>query len=103
MPASVRSDVLRSPFLWLGVLLLAALVAALILSDGVAELARFSADYQRRIQQSLSTSLQDIRSGEGAPALWALLAVCFGYGVVHTLGPGHGKAVVVAYFLDSTR
>jgi ABC-type nickel/cobalt efflux system permease component RcnA len=29
--------------------------------------------------------------------------VCFGYGVVHTLGPGHGKAVVVAYFLDSTR
>jgi ABC-type nickel/cobalt efflux system permease component RcnA len=29
--------------------------------------------------------------------------VCFGYGVVHTLGPGHGKAVVVAYFLDSSR
>ena len=29
--------------------------------------------------------------------------MCFGYGVVHTLGPGHGKAVVVAYFLDSTR
>ena len=103
MPASVRSVVLRSPFLWVGVLLLAALVAALAFSDGVAELARFSADYQRRIQQSLSTALQDIRSGQGAPALWALLAVCFGYGVVHTLGPGHGKAVVVAYFLDSTK
>ena len=103
MQASVRSNVLRSPFLWAGLLLLGALVAALVFSDGVAELARFSASYQRSIQRSLSVSLQDIRAGEGALALWAMLAVCFGYGVVHTLGPGHGKAVVVAYFLDSTR
>jgi ABC-type nickel/cobalt efflux system permease component RcnA len=95
--------VLRSPLLWVGVLLLVALVAALVFSDGVAELARFSAIYQRRIQQTLSSSLQDIRSGHGSLALWGLIAVCFGYGVVHTLGPGHGKAVVVAYFLDSTR
>jgi nickel/cobalt transporter (NicO) family protein len=103
MPVSVKSAVLRSPFLWIGLLLLAALLTALVFSDGVAELARFSASYQRRIQQTLSTSLQDIRSGQGSLALWGLIAVCFGYGVVHTLGPGHGKAVVVAYFLDSTR
>jgi ABC-type nickel/cobalt efflux system permease component RcnA len=87
----------------MGVLLLVALIGALVFSDGVAELARFSSDYQRRIQQSLSTSLRDIKSGSGSLALWTLVAVCFGYGVVHTLGPGHGKAVVVAYFLDSTR
>ena len=104
MPASVKSPaVLRSPFLWVGVLMLLALIGALVFSDGVAELARFSADYQRRIQQSLSTSLRDIQSGSGSLALWTLAIVCFGYGVVHTLGPGHGKAVVVAYFLDSTR
>jgi nickel/cobalt transporter (NicO) family protein len=103
MPAAVKSVVLRSPFLWMGVLLLLALIGALVFSDGVAELARFSSDYQRRIQQSLSTSLRDIKSGSGSLALWTLIAVCFGYGVVHTLGPGHGKAVVVAYFLDSTR
>jgi nickel/cobalt exporter len=103
MPAAVKSAVLRSPVLWMGVLLLVALIGALVFSDGVAELARFSADYQRRIQQSLSTSLRDIKSGSGSLALWTLLAVCFGYGVVHTLGPGHGKAVVVAYFLDSKR
>lgn len=94
---------LRSPFLWIGVLLLLALIGALVFSDGVAELARYSADYQRRIQQALSTSLRDIQSGSGSLALWTLATVCFGYGVVHTLGPGHGKAVVVAYFLDSTR
>jgi len=103
MPASLKSAVLRSPFLWVGVLMLLALIGALVFSDGVAELARFSADYQRRIQQSLSTSLRDIKSGSGSLALWTLVAVCFGYGVVHTLGPGHGKAVVVAYFLDSKR
>ncbi|HTG19024.1 MAG TPA: hypothetical protein VK681_03225 [Reyranella sp.] len=103
MPAAVKSAVLRSPFLWMGLLLLVALIGALVFSDGVAELARFSADYQRRIQQSLSTSLRDIKSGSGSLALWTLVAVCFGYGVVHTLGPGHGKAVVVAYFLDSKR
>jgi ABC-type nickel/cobalt efflux system permease component RcnA len=99
----VRSAVLRSPFLWIGVLLLLALVGALAFSDGVAELARYSAEYQRRIQQALSSSLRDIQSGSGSLALWTLASVCFGYGVVHTLGPGHGKAVVVAYFLDGTR
>lgn len=95
--------VLRSPLLWLGVLLLAALIGALVFTDSVAELARFSAQYQRRIQQTLSVSLRDIQSGSGSLALWTLATVCFGYGVVHTLGPGHGKAVVVAYFLDSSR
>lgn len=100
---SVKATVLRSPFVWIGVLLLLAIVGALVFSDGVAELARYSADYQRRIQQALSTSLRDIKSGSGSLALWTLASVCFGYGVVHTLGPGHGKAVVVAYFLDSTK
>jgi nickel/cobalt exporter len=100
---SAGAAVLRSPFLWIGVLLLLALVGALVFSDSVAELARYSAEYQRRIQQVLSTSLRDIKSGSGSLALWTLASVCFGYGVVHTLGPGHGKAVVVAYFLDSTK
>jgi nickel/cobalt transporter (NicO) family protein len=103
MPAAVKSTVWRSPFLWIGLLLLLALVGALVFSDGVAALARYSAEFQRQIQHSLSTSLRDIQSGSGSAALWTLTSVCFGYGVVHTLGPGHGKAVVVAYFLDSAR
>jgi nickel/cobalt exporter len=103
MSASVRPLVLRSPLLWIGLLLLAGLAGALVFSDGVVELARISADYQRRVQRTLSTSLQDIRAGGDSLALWVMLAICFGYGVVHTLGPGHGKAVVVAYFLDGAR
>ncbi|MFO1158099.1 MAG: hypothetical protein U1E60_04610 [Reyranellaceae bacterium] len=100
---ALKSSALRSPFLWIGVLLFLALIGALIFSDSVAELARFSADYQRRIQRTLSTALRDVQSGSGSAAMWTLVVVCFGYGVVHTLGPGHGKAVVVAYFLDSSR
>lgn len=103
MPAPVKTLALRSPYLWVGVLLLAALIGALVFSDSVADLARASADYQRRIQQLLTGSLRDIKAGSGSLALWTLVTVCFGYGVVHTLGPGHGKAVVVAYFLDSSK
>jgi ABC-type nickel/cobalt efflux system permease component RcnA len=103
MSVAVRDKILRSPFLWIGVLLLVVLIAALVFSDGVAELARYSAEYQQKIQRTLSTSLRDIKDGRGSAAMWTLIVVCFGYGVVHTLGPGHGKAVVVAYFLDSAR
>jgi len=58
MQASLSFAVLRSPVLWAGMLLLAALIAALGFSDGVTGLARFSANYQRSIQRSLSVPLQ---------------------------------------------
>ena len=50
-------------------LLLIALGGALVFSDSVAELARYSAEYQRRINQVLSTSLRDVQSGTGSLAL----------------------------------
>lgn len=93
---------LHTPMFWLGVSLLAALGAALFFSDGFAHLARASAAYQRQIQILLTTSMRDIEGGSGVTAYWILVSVCFSYGVVHTLGPGHGKAVIVAYFLDGT-
>src|SRR5258708_18360378 len=99
MPAPLKAAILRSPFLWVGVLLLAALIGALVFSDGVAALARFSAEYQHRIQQSLSISLRDVQAGSNTLPLWTLVTVCFGYVVVHTLGPWHRQAAVVAYSL----
>lgn len=88
------------PLFWFGLSLLAALGAGLFFSDGLTHLARASAAYQRQIQILFTTSIQDIEGGSGTAAYWILMSVCFSYGVVHTLGPGHGKAVIVAYFLD---
>jgi nickel/cobalt transporter (NicO) family protein len=89
-----------SPLLWGGLALLAALGGALFLSDGLVSIARASATYQRQIQLVFSMSMQEMGSGTNPAALWLLLSLCFTYGVVHTLGPGHGKAVIAAYFLD---
>ncbi len=90
----------RSLSFWTGVALLAALAGALFQSGGLVELGRASAAYQRQVQHLFSTSLQDIGTGANMAALWTLLSVAFAYGVVHTLGPGHGKTVIAAYFLD---
>ena len=90
----------HSPPFWFGLAVLAALIGALFYSGGAVELGRASAAYQREVQVLFSTSLRDIGSGKDASAIWALLTVAFGYGVVHTLGPGHGKTLVAAYFLD---
>jgi len=103
MSTAVTLRLVRAPLFWLGVGLLALLLSVLVFSDSVVEIARVSAEYQRRVQFALSVALQDIQSGAGSPAVWTLVTVCFAYGVAHTLGPGHGKAVIVSYFLDSSR
>jgi nickel/cobalt exporter len=54
---------------------------------------------QTRLSMTFTQAIAGIRGGRTLGAFgWALL-VCFGYGVLHTLGPGHGKSVVVAYFV----
>lgn len=42
--------------------------------------------------------LVEIESGQDKLALFFLLAVSFAYGIVHALGPGHGKALAFSYF-----
>jgi nickel/cobalt transporter (NicO) family protein len=46
--------------------------------------------------EHLTAAVLAIRHGEGA---WTLLLLSFLYGVVHAIGPGHGKAVVSSYLL----
>lgn len=48
---------------------------------------------------ALSQSLDSLQLGSSPTGLWLGLLLAFGYGVVHTLGPGHGKAVILAYFV----
>lgn len=85
----------------LRVLMVAGLVVALIIAvfwatGGLAGLDRWAAERQRDAQAVMAGALRRLRAGEpGATA--ALLAVCFGYGFVHAVGPGHGKLLIGGY------
>ncbi len=59
----------------------------------------------RAIQKELTLRLNgfgmDIRDNPFGSALWMFLGLSFVYGVVHAVGPGHGKTVVCSYFLSN--
>ena len=76
----------------------AALVGLIWLSGGLDSLARMAAEAQRALQAPLAGAVRAVQAGQ--PAAWVgLLAICFGYGVVHAAGPGHGKFVIGGYGL----
>jgi nickel/cobalt exporter len=54
---------------------------------------------QSRINRAINAQLMAIKSGDKPWALWGGLLIGFLYGVFHALGPGHGKSIIVGYFL----
>jgi nickel/cobalt transporter (NicO) family protein len=54
---------------------------------------------QRDINREIDRRLVAIRDGRGVGVVLAGLLVALLYGVFHALGPGHGKTVIVGYFL----
>ncbi len=55
--------------------------------------------FQRESNRLIAQHMKAIRDGETAGPLLIGLMLAFAYGVVHALGPGHGKVVVASYFL----
>jgi nickel/cobalt exporter len=51
---------------------------------------------QRAVQSALAGAVRAIRAGQTG-ALWGLLVVSFTYGVLHAVGPGHGKVLIGGY------
>jgi ABC-type nickel/cobalt efflux system permease component RcnA len=86
---------MRRPLLILG-LAVALGLAALWLSGGMADLQHWLLDQQRAVQNRLAGAVRALRGGHPG-ALAGLLAVCFGYGVLHAAGPGHGKLLIGGY------
>jgi ABC-type nickel/cobalt efflux system permease component RcnA/ABC-type uncharacterized transport system substrate-binding protein len=56
---------------------------------------------QKELNNRLNSFATDIRDDPLGPALWTFLGLAFVYGVVHAVGPGHGKTVVCSYFLSN--
>ena len=56
---------------------------------------------ERDFSRQLNRQLGAIRRGDGSAALMAGILAAFLYGVFHTLAVGHGKTVVVGYFLGN--
>lgn len=56
-------------------------------------------DFQRHANAEVSFRMNAIERGEDLGAFLLALAVAFAYGALHAFGPGHGKFIIVSYFL----
>ena len=59
-------------------------------------LAEVALDVQRQSQNALAGALRAMRNGQPGAVL-SFLGLCYLYGLLHALGPGHGKGVIAAY------
>lgn len=85
---------MRAVPLLLALAVLAAVAAALM--PGWSEAILWGLAQQRQLHRELTAHLHALVAGDG-PAVWALVAASFLYGVLHAAGPGHGKVVIAAY------
>jgi len=59
----------------------------------------WAVDFQRTMVRDIGRHMASIRDGTGSYALLTGIGFAFAYGVIHTLGPGHGKMIVASYFV----
>ncbi|MEM9341466.1 MAG: hypothetical protein AAGA87_00325 [Pseudomonadota bacterium] len=56
-------------------------------------------DFQRRANAEVATHMNAIQRGDDLGAFFLGLGIAFVYGIFHALGPGHGKFIIVSYFV----
>jgi len=55
---------------------------------------------QRDVNRALSDGIVAIKDGRSSSAVLVAMLIAFAYGALHAIGPGHGKAVILGYFLS---
>ncbi len=80
------------------ILVLCLAVLAFWLTGGLALVEAWAIQGQRQMQSALAEAIRHLKRGEPG-AMTALLGLCFTYGVLHAVGPGHGKVLIGAHAL----
>ena len=55
-----------------------------------------------KVSGTLTQALSQLQNQKTPQAFGYAMLLSFSYGVLHTLGPGHGKAVIVSYFVGKS-
>ncbi len=55
---------------------------------------------QKDIREKMTGFARDVKKESFGKSFWLFLFFSFAYGIVHAIGPGHGKSVVCAYFIS---
>lgn len=56
--------------------------------------------WQKQLKTHLTRFGREIRKNPYGKSFWLFLLFSFVYGMLHALGPGHGKSIVCSYFLS---
>ena len=56
------------------------------------------AQAQKTLREKLTVAISAMKQGDWG-AIWKFLVICLVYGMLHALGPGHGKSIVIGYFI----
>ena len=59
----------------------------------------FIVDFQRQANAEVAHHMKAIDSREDLGAFFLGLGIAFLYGMVHAFGPGHGKFIIISYFM----
>jgi nickel/cobalt transporter (NicO) family protein len=75
-------------------------VEAPAVAGALGTVARAALGFQREANRRIGLEMRAIRDGRTTGALLGAVLLALAYGALHALGPGHGKVVVMGYFLS---